>query len=1104
MNNFKSFNCNSIGKLFLVAFMSIGLMTITSFDLNAKKNDKGEDKDKVNSSLVSGLKFRSIGPSFASGRISDFAVNSNNHNEFYVAVSSGNVWKTTNNGVTFKPVFENYGSYSTGCITMDPNNHNVVWLGTGENNHQRALGYGDGVYKTTDGGKTWKNMGLKESRQIGKIVVDPRNSNVVYVAAEGSAWGPGGDRGLYKTTDGGKTWNKVLEISKHTGVNDIVMDPRNPDVLYAASEQRRRHVHTKIGGGPETAIYKSTDAGQNWRELKQGLPKGHIGGIGLAISPVNPDVIYAIMQGNEEEGGFFRSTDRGESWTKMSKHHSSAQYYNEIIADPQDVDKVYSMETVSKVTADGGKTWERVGLKEKHVDDHAMWINPNNTDHYMIGSDGGIYITYDDAENYYHVSNLPITQYYRVSVDNAEPFYNVYGGTQDNNSMGGPSQTLRRDGIPNSEWFVTLGGDGFWQAIDPENPNIVYSELQYGNVVRYDKQSGESVSIKPVPPKDSLTYRWNWNTPLILSPHNNERLYMAANKVFRSDNRGNSWEIISPDLTAEIDRNKWPVMGKYWSVDAVAKDVSTSLYGTIVSLDESPVQENLLYVGTDDGLIQVSESPDGTWREINSFPGVPKHTYVSDIYASRHNANVVYASFDNRKRDDFKPYLLKSTDKGKSWESITDGLPENGTVHAIEQDPKDPDLLFAGTEFGIFFSNNGGEKWVQLKSGIPTIAVRDIAIQERENDLVLATFGRGFYILDDYSPLRNINKNFVEEKDAHIFQIQEAEMYIQKRSKYGQGATYYTGENPEYGATFTYYLDETPKTHEQIRREKEKEAFKKGERMPTRPSWKEQREEEKEVAPYLIFTIYDDEDNVIRKITKKPAKGVHRVSWNFRYDDLSPVELKDGKFNPFKEDRGGVLAMPGNYKVSMSLYHHGEIKELVSPKEFEARQLQIRTLPASDREELLRFQENVSDLSRAIQGASELSADLMKRMKHIKQAILNAPVETKDLMEEAERVEEKLDDVIFAFHGVEPKASSEEIPPHKMKIMERLRALVYAHYRSTSGVTETERTNYNILREKFPPLLEKLKEIKNQDIQQLEDKLEKLDAPWTPGRMPEM
>ena len=1088
-------------RLLLTAFLGLSIMMMST-DVFAKKKDKeDEDKDPINSGLVSGLKFRSIGPAFASGRISDFAVNPDNHKEFYVAVSSGNVWKTTNNGITFQPIFDNYDVYSTGCITMDPNNHNVLWLGTGENNHQRALAYGDGVYKSLDGGKTWKNMGLEASRQIGKILVDPRNSDVVYVAAEGSVWGPGGDRGLYKTTDGGETWNKVLEISENTGINDVVMDPRNPDVLYASSEQRRRHVHTKIGGGPESGIHKSTDGGKTWKELKRGLPSGHVGGIGLAISPINPDVVYAIIEAAQDNGGFFRSTDRGESWKKMSSHHSSGQYYNEIIADPQDVDKVYSMETVSKVTKDGGKTWERVGLKAKHVDDHAMWIDPNDPNHYMIGSDGGIYITYDDADNYRHVSNLPITQYYRVNVDNEEPFYNVYGGTQDNNSMGGPSQTLRSDGIPNSEWYVTLGGDGFWQAIDPENPDIVYSELQYGNVVRYDKQSGESVSIKPVPPKDSLSYKWNWNTPLILSPHNNKRLYMAANKVFRSNDRGNSWDIISPDLTAKIDRNNWPVMGKFWSVDAVAKDVSTSLYGTIVSLDESPVQEDLLYAGTDDGLIQVTENAND-WKKISEFPGVPEHTYVSDIYASRHDANVVYASFDNRKRDDFKPYLLKSTDKGQTWKSITNGLPENGTVHAIEQDFKNPNLIFAGTEFGIFFSNNGGEKWVQLKSGIPTIAVRDIAIQEREEDLVLATFGRGFYILDDYSPLRNINKEMTE-KEAHMFGVPEAEMYVQKRGMYGQGSTYYTADNPTYGAVFTYYLKETPKTQEQLRHKKEKELFKEGKRIP-QLTWKEQHDEEKEVSPYLIFTIYDEQGNVVRKMTKRPSQGIHRVAWDFRYENPYPVRLRDDKFDPFSNDRSGILAMPGKYKVAMSLYHNGEIKELTEPTEFSARQLEITTLPAPDKEEMLSFQQDVMELTRTMIGASRMANNMMERVMAIKQTILNTPAETKELMKEAEKIQDELDQVIFAFHGLDAKASSEEIPPNPVPLMNRLSNITYTHYRSTSEITETEKMNYEILKDKFPPMLEKLKKLQSEDIQQLENKLEDLNAPWTPGRIPQL
>ena len=494
----------------------------------------------------------------------------------------------------------------------------MIWAGTGENTHQRQLGYGDGVYKSEDAGASWKNMGIKDSRQIGMIAIDPRNTDVVYIAAEGSIWGPGGDRGLYKTTDGGLTWNKVLNISDNTGVNNVLLDPRNPDVIYATSEQRRRHVFTKIGGGPESAAFKSKDAGKTWNKIMNGLPTVDIGGMGIAISPVNPDVLYIIMEAAGESSGFYRTVDRGASWEKMSSYASSGQYFNEIYCDPKNVDKIYSLETVSKVTLDAGKTWANIGNNQRHVDDHAIWIDPTDTKHMYIGGDGGIYESFDEGKNYIFKSNLPVSQFYRVSVDNALPFYNVYGGTQDNNSMGGPSRNINRDGVVNADWKITVGGDGFWVANDPSDENIVYTESQYGNAALWDKKSEESINIRPVPRKGEKTYRWYWDTPIIISPHQKERIYMAAERVFRSDDRGRSWEVISGDLTRNEDRNQFKVMDKFWSIDAVAKDVSTSLWGLIVSLSESKVKKDLIYAGTDDGVIAVTEDGGKTWRPIGN------------------------------------------------------------------------------------------------------------------------------------------------------------------------------------------------------------------------------------------------------------------------------------------------------------------------------------------------------------------------------------------------------------------------------------------------------------------------------------------------------
>ncbi len=1082
--------------------MAMVLFVGSAEQAKGNREAKSEKEDSlITSSLVSGLKFRSIGPAWASGRIADFAVNPGNPKEYYVGVASGHVWKTTNNGTTWKPVFDNYGAYAIGDVEMDPTNHNVIWVGTGENNHQRALGYGDGIYKSVDGGKSFKNMGLKESRQIGGIVIDPRNPDVVFVAAEGSAWGPGGHRGLYKTTDGGKSWNKVLDISENTGVNNVKMDPSNPDIMYATSEQRRRTSFTKIGGGPESAVYKSTDGGESWRKTMQGLPNVHIGGMGIDVSPADPNVVYLIMEAAEGKGGFFRSEDKGESWKKMSSHHSSGQYYNEIFCDPVDVNKVYSVETRSKVTTDSGKTWKTINGSGRHVDDHALWIDPADTDHYIIGGDGGIYETWDAGASFDFKENLPVTQFYRVHVDNEKPFYNVYGGTQDNNTMGGPSQTTSRSGVSNDEWYVTLGGDGFWIATDPENPDIVYTEYQYGNVYRYDKKSGERIKIKPLERKNELTYKWNWDTPLILSPHKSSRLYIAANKVFRSNDRGNSWEVISDDLTAQIDRDTFPVMGKYWPAEAVAKDVSTSQWGTIVALAESPVKEGLLYAGTDDGVIAVTENGGESWTRIKSFPGVPQYTYVSDILPGRFDENVVYATFNNLKRDDFKPYILKSTDKGKTWTSRSGNLPENGSVQTIVQDFKKPGLLFAGTEFGIFFTIDQGENWVQLKAGIPTISVKDIALQEHENDLVVATFGRGFYILDNYSPLRSLSTDLAK-KEAHLFRVADARMYIQTSGRSNQGDTYFTAPNPPFGATITYYLKEVPKTKKQLRKEKEKALFEAGKPIP-QPTWRELQLEDKQEKSHLIFTIYDAGGNVIRQLTKAPSKGINRIHWDLRYAMPTSVRV-NAKFDPTRNAarENGILVMPGTYKADMKLWHEGELTPLAGPVEFSCKKLDNTTLPAEDYQENVDFARQVSKLAVAMVGSNRLIEELKTKLEHIKEAIYATPEAGQDLMNRTRQLSKAVEELDFIMNGVPAKASWEEVPPAKMPLNKRLSSITYTRMASTSGITATERQALNILREKFPPVLEKLEQIVKDDIPAIEAALNRLNAPWTPGRLP--
>ncbi|MBN1422762.1 MAG: glycosyl hydrolase [Planctomycetes bacterium] len=1061
------------------------------------------DEPPPKADVFAGLRVRSIGPALMSGRIADFAVDPRNRARTFVAVASGGVWKTENAGTTWTPVFDSQGSYSIGCLAMDSRNPNVVWVGTGENNSQRSVGFGDGIYRTRDGGKNWENLGLKESEHIGRIAIDPRDSNVVYVAAQGPLWRSGGDRGLYKTIDGGATWTRILHVSDDTGINEVHLDPRDPSVIYASSYQRRRHVWTLIDGGPESAIHKSTDGGTTWRKITSGIPSADKGRIGLGIAPADPDIIYAIIEAAGGEGGFFRSTDRGETWEKRSGYMTtSPQYYNEIVCDPVLADRVYVPDTVLQVTDDGGRTFRGMPRAHRHVDDHALWIDPRDHDYLLVGCDGGVYESFDRGRAWAFKANLPVTQFYRVSADESKPFYFVYGGTQDNNSQGGPSRTTDRAGIVNADWFITVGGDGYETVVDPEDPNTVYSLWQYGGLVRFDRRSGEAVTIRPQEPPGEPPYKWNWDTPLILSPHSRTRLYVAANKLFRSDDRGVSWTCVSGDLTRGIDRNALEVMGKVQPVGAVAKHDSTSFYGTCVSLAESPRVEGLIYAGTDDGLVHVTGDGGRSWRRISAFPGLPDRTYVSCLTVSRHLDDTVYAAFDNHKQGDFKPYLLKSTNRGEEWVSIAGDLPERDFVLSIQEDHEDPDLLFAGTEFGAYFTLDGGKHWIEI-AGLPTIAVRDIEIQRRENDLILGTFGRGIYILDDYTPLRHA-KDETLAKDAHIFPVEDALRYI-PRSRLGggsgrgsQGAAYYAAPNPPFGAVFTYYLKEKVTTREERRKEAEKAGT-----LDHYPTMDELRAEDAEKTPLVFLVVEDEGGRVIRRIPASRDKGIHRTEWDLRDPASTPVDLGGGGAS-FEEDEdlpSGPLALPGTYTVALAKEVDGEVTELAGPVRFNVIPLEVATFAARDKAAVLAFQRKVARLQRAAEGGIRLANDTATRLAFIRRAVIQTPAADRSLIAEADALDARLRALLIAMRGdPTPGRHNEPTPP---SILERIRGVVGNQWHVTSPPTSTDEDAYRFAGEAFGKVLADLRALVQNDLAALERKLESAGAPWTPGRIPE-
>ena len=1065
-----------------------------------------EDPGRLTSKGFEGLKLRAIGPAFMSGRIADIAIDPTDSSTWYVAVGSGGVWKTVNAGTTWTPLFDKESSYSIGCVTIDPQNPHVIWVGPGENVGGRHVGFGDGVYRSRDAGASWENLGLRDSQHISKIVVHPEKPDVVWVAAQGPLWSKGGDRGLFKTTDGGKTWTKVLGAGEWTGVTDVAIDPRNPDLLYAATWQRHRTVAAYLGGGPESGIHRSTDGGATWEKLKKGLPEGPLGKIGLALSPQNPDVLYAAIELNRREGAVYRSTDRGSSWEKRSETVSGAtgpHYYQELYASPHAEGRIYLVDVRMQVSDDGGKTFRRVEEKDKHSDNHSIAFRKDDPEYLLVGTDGGIYESFDLAKTWRFVANLPVTQFYKVAVDDAEPFYTIYGGTQDNSTQGGPSRTDSTNGITNGDWFITLFADGHQPATEPGNPSIMYSEWQQGNLVRVDRTTGERVYIQPQPEPGDSPDRFNWDAPILVSPHSPKRLYYASQRVWRSDDRGDSWRAVSGDLTRNQDRMTLPLMGRQWSWDSPWDMVAMSSYDTITSLAESPKAEGVLYAGTDDGLIQVAEDGGKSWRkvEVGALPGVPATAFVNDLKADLFDADTVYAALDDHKSGNFRPYLLKSTDRGRTWRSIAGDLPDRHLVWRVVQDHVKPDLLFAGTEFGIFFTTNGGGRWVKLGGGVPTISFRDLAIQRRENDLVGASFGRGFYVLDDYSALRGVTEEALA-KEAALFPARKAWWYVEREplgesGRASQGAAYFTADNPPFGAVFTYHLAEEIRSREKQRQEREKPLIEAGKDTP-HPGWAEVEAERREPKPAVVLTVKDAAGTVVRRIEGKTEKGFHRVAWDLR---LPPTQAI-GSRSPFEEEGGegprGVLSAPGAYTVSLAKQVDGKTTELAGPVRFEVARLRSGALPGAAPKETAAFLARVAEVSRATTAATQAVNQALKRVEALGTALGRSRSGPDGLDTELHAVRQELHAIDEALVGNRARASVED--DGVTTITRRVQVAQIGTAFSTYGPTPTHRRSLEIAEKEFAAVGERLNAVLEQRLPAFEKKLEQAGAPWTPGR----
>lgn len=996
------------------------------------------------------LEWRSIGPANMSGRVADVEGVPGNPNILYVGSASGGVWKTTNGGNSWTPIFDRQGSQSIGDIALEPKNPDVIWVGTGESNARNSVSFGDGVYKSTDGGKNWKFMGLRETNSISRIIIHPTNPDIVYVAAVGRLWGANEARGVFMTTDGGKTWNKTLYIDQNHSASDLEIDPQNPNILYAGMWYFQRKPWTHTSGSENGGVFRSTDGGRTWNKITNGLPKA-IGRIGLAVSQSNPNVVYAILEA--KEGALYRSDDKGENFRMVYRTRNIVQrgfYYARVRVDPTDENKVFAISSPLFASIDGGRTFRAIA-QSVHIDYHAMWIDPQNPKRMWTGEDGGIAVTYDGGSTWENVNNFPLGQFYQIFVDDRAPFYNISGGLQDNGTWTGPSRGREPSGIMNEDWKMISFGDGFFAIAHPDNENLYLTESQGGNVYRTNLRNGQQQLVIPYyapgGSADKNKFRFNWNSPLILSPHDKNTVYLAGNVIFKSTDFGSTWTQISQDLTTNNKERLKDAGGPIFT-----ENTSAEYFCTIISLAESPIQAGQIWAGTDDGNVQVTNDSGKTWTNVTkNIPNIKEDSSVSHVEPSRVNANTVYVAFDRHKFDDYKPYIFKSTDGGKKFSNITGNLPDNAYVHVVREDLKNSNLLYAGTEIGLFASYDGGKNWITLGlKNFPNVAVHDIQLHPRENDLILATHGRSIWILDDATPIQQLNET-VMKADAFLFDVRHAWRYSQLFMRYGLGDRMFAAQNPPNGAMISYYLKDKP--------------------------------DEKTTVKMMFLDASGKTVAEMRNVPKE--KGINRMIWNLSYQGSRP--RRPVTEDLFQGPPTGPQVVPGIYTVRLMV---GD--KITLEKKIDVRMDPLVSVQQSDLQMqldmLLKLRDMQSSLNDALRFLDSVKSQTTQIENTIKERMGEVPADVKKALDDYKKKVDELSNKL----GLSPDGDGLS---DSAKLADMAGFLYFGIGGSDYAPTQVQKNTFNELQAEYQQRMPEITKFVNEDTPKLNDALRKINAP---------